>query len=49
MHVVDEEEIDLRIVGEIAERDVLPVPTKSAKPIVLSSSTRKKPGGPPRC
>jgi hypothetical protein len=25
MHVVDEEEIGLRIVGEIAERDVLPV------------------------
>ena len=49
VRIIDQEEIGLRIVGEIAVRDVLPVAAKSAKPMVLSSSTCRKPGGPPRC
>jgi hypothetical protein len=49
VRVVDQEEVRLRVLFEIALRDVLTVAGKVAKAIVCSSSTRRKPAGPPRC
>src|SRR5262249_5029089 len=47
--IVDEKQLGLRIVRQIALVMYCRLPAKSTKPMVLSSRTRKKPAGPPRC